>query len=593
MTEHNGTFLVTNCGYNPTKEQILNGKCSNLVSLNNKIYNITSEQQNVKVELKTNADYEIEIPDSVTSWIQTSDIQAEYFYLDISENASVNNRNAIIIVHDEHHILADTLFIQQAAKSLLVISQKEFYVQGQGGNITVTLQSNINYEMHIEENATTWISQITSKAMREETLIFQIAPNTEANTRKGKILFKDKNSNLSDTIHIIQSTTDSYIGNITLRTLDDVKAFAEFNYKKIVGNLIVEDDENEAITTLSLLNNRLEEIEGDLIIKSRDFSNFDGLYNLRTIRGNFIIDSYGMSDLTSFEGMNSLEQIGGNFEINADGGLNALASFKGLGNLANIGGNFEINAYANSDTYDALNSLASFEGLNNLSSIGGNFEIYAKAYSLYDYALTSLASFKGLESLTSIGGNFEIKADGRVLYNLESFEGLENLESINGDFTSNQKIKVENHLSHLTTVSGNMEIQIYSDTFDANFSSLESVGGSLSLMGSSRQNGTLSLPLLQAIGGECSFSGFDLIDFPNLESINGALKISRVNSIVTLDKLKSVGDITISDCPNLYDFCNWIPILTDYNGTFLVTNCGYNPTKYQILNGECSQTPAN
>ena len=140
---------------------------------------------------------------------------------------------------------------------------------------------------------------------------------------------------------------------------------------------------------------------------------------------------------------------------------------------------------------------------------------------------------------------------------------------------------------------GCLEIQIYSDTFDANFSSLESVGGSLSLMGSSRQNGTLSLPLLQAIGGECSFSGFDLIDFPNLESINGALKISRVNSIVTLDKLKSVGDITISDCPNLYDFCNWIPILTDYNGTFLVTNCGYNPTKYQILNGECSQTPAN
>ena len=143
-----------------------------------------------------------------------------------------------------------------------------------------------------------------------------------------------------------------------------------------------------------------------------------------------------------------------------------------------------------------------------------------------------------------------------------------------------------------------MDIRIYNynsfsrETFDANFSNLESVGGSLSLSGYSG-SGTLSLPLLQAIGGECSFSSFDLIDFPNLESINGTLEISYVNSIGTLDKLKSVGDITISDCRNLYDFCNWIPLLTDYNGTFLVTNCGYNPTKYQILNGECSQTPAN
>ena len=63
-----------------------------------------------------------------------------------------------------------------------------------------------------------------------------------------------------------------------------------------------------------------------------------------------------------------------------------------------------------------------------------------------------------------------------------SFEGLSSLESIGGDFiatpynTTTIYIKVENHLSHLTTVGGNMEIRIetydYSsqETFDANHS---------------------------------------------------------------------------------------------------------------------------
>ena len=269
--------------------------------------------------------------------------------------------------------------------------------------------------------------------------------------------------------------------------------------------------------------------------------------------------------------------IGGNFDINR-----IPHSFKGLENLASIGGNFEING-----------ATDSFEGLENLTNIGGNFEVRGNR----------LTSFKGLDKLKQIDGDFNIDY---MNSSSSSFEGLSSLESIGGDFiatpynTTTIYIKVENHLSHLTTVGGNMEIRIetydYSsqETFDANFSSLESVGGSLSLMGSSsRQNGTLSLPLLQAIGGECSFEYFYLIDFPNLESINGALEISSVNSIGTLDKLKSVGDITIRDCYDLYDFCNWIPVLTDYNGMFSVSNCGYNPTKYQILNGECSQTPAN
>ena len=707
-------------------------------------YDVPAAGETLEVELKTNVDYNMEIPD-MYSWVRRSYARAlrtDKIQIEVLENKSYDNRQAIVIFQDRNSDLTDTLYIFQTQVDALILGEKSFTVAGKGEDINVTVKTNVDYAI----SHPNWISQQpASKALREEQLTFRIAENTGTEPRTGEIILKDRNSALADTVHVTQSTKDSYSGDVVLTTTEEVKAFAEMGYKKIDGSLIVEGYE---LTTLSQLNNQLEEIRDSLIINGSNLTNLDGLYglkkvggnvnikgmgfnnpvleglnNLETIGGNLEIHEYyltsikglsklqsiggsfrvydgrftsfeglenlthiteeleirdgnitsfkglsglqsinssfkiitnnGLNSLVSFEGLENLTSIKGNFEIKATTSgsyspkaLNAFVSFKGLENLASIGGNFEINTEGSS----TLSVLASFEGLDNLASIGGNFEINA------DGGLYNLASFEGLNNLASIGGNFEINADGGLndlasfkglgnlasiggnfeiheISGIDSFKGLDKLKRINGDFNINWKrrsssfeglsslesiggdfiakpyyismgynssgyIKVENHLIHLTTVGGNMEIRIYNydsssrETFDANFSSLESIGGSLSLNGDYNY-GTLSLPLLQAIGGECSFDRFDLIDFPYLESINGALKISYVNSIGTLDKLKSVGDITISYCSSLYDFCNWIPVLTDYNGTFLVTNCGYNPTKYQILNGECSQTPAN
>lgn len=696
-------------------------------------YDVPAAGETLEVELKTNVDYNMEIPD-VYSWVKRSYARAlrtDKIQIEVLENKSYDNRQAIVIFQDRNSDLTDTLYIFQTQMDALILGEKSFTVAGKGEDINVTVKTNVDYAI----SHPNWISQQpASKALREEQLTFRISENTGTEPRTGEIILKDRNSALADTIHVTQSTKDSYSGDVVLSTVEEVKAFAEMGYKKIDGSLIVEGSK---LTTLTQLNNQLEEIRDSLIINGSSLTNLDGLYGLKKVGGNVNIKDMSTSnpvleglnnlesiggnleihardltsikglsklqsisgsfrvydgsftsfeglenlthlpgnleirdgDITSFKGLSGLQSINGSFKIITNGGLNSLVSFEGLENLTSIKGNFEITTSGN---YTALKALASFKGLENLASIGGNFEINDKGY----YALRTLTSFEGLGKLESIGGNFEINAEGSsalsVLASFEglgnlasisgnfeingapdsfeglgnltsiggnfevskyapksfkgldklkqidgnfnisgetsslSFEGLSSLESIGGDFIALPRnynsiyyIKVENYLSSLTTVGGNMEIRIYNydsyyrETFDANFSSLESVGGSLSLDGNGYYGGSLSLPLLQAIGGECSFYGFDLIDFPNLESINGALEIRSVDNIGTLDKLKSVGDITIRDCYYLYDFCNWVPVLTDYNGTFLATGCGYNPTKYQILNGECSQTPAN
>ena len=528
-------------------------------------YNITSEKQDILVELKTNVDYDITIPDSVSSWIsllETKASRTDRLNLSIAANEETDARSALVLIKDKNSDLADTLYINQAqkdafffvqneynakaagetivvellhnlspysyqiymsnkdsewlnvipmpsskaltnekmqiivspneslesrsgkiifnsretnlsdtitvhqaARSEMILEQKVFSVQGQGGNINVKLQSNIDFEVNIAENATTWITQIQTKALTESTLTFQIAANTTSEVRIGEIEIKDKNSSLADTIRISQGTSDTYTGDIILTTVEEVKAFAEMGYKKIDGSLIVEGNE---LTTLTQLNNQLEEIRDSLIINGSRLTNLDGLYSLKKVGGNVNIKDMSTSNPV-LEGLNNLETIGGNLEIHVnnltsvkelnklqsiggsfrvyDGrftsfeGLENLThipgdleirdgditSFKGLSGLQSIGGSFKI------ITTNGLNSLVSFEGLDNLTSIKENFEITTSG----NYtALNALASFKGLENLASIDGNFEINANSG-LSDLASFEGLGNLTSIGGNFEIN------------------------------------------------------------------------------------------------------------------------------------------------------------
>ena len=146
----------------------------------------------------------------------------------------------------------------------------------------------------------------------------------------------------------------------------------------------------------------------------------------------------------------------------------------------------------------------------------------------------SLSSFEGLESLETIGGNFRVIDGASPLNSLSSFKGLSGLKSIGGDFEVNAKSSSLNSL--------------------ASFEGLEN---------------------LTNIGG-------------------GKLTIkycSSLNNIDALKNIESLNDISITECSKLYDFCILKNVVQNMSGTFYLNKNGYNPTKYQLLNGECSQIP--
>lgn len=69
----------------------------------------------------------------------------------------------------------------------------------------------MDYEVIIPQDCQSWISQITTKALETDKLKFSIARHTGENERIGEVIFKDRQSDLTDTIQIVQEFVDSNI----------------------------------------------------------------------------------------------------------------------------------------------------------------------------------------------------------------------------------------------------------------------------------------------------------------------------------------------------------------------------------------------
>ena len=665
-------------------------KHANALILSKNKFDVPQEGGDITIEIKAGIEYQTDIPEEFRSWIRrttTRAAESQSISFTIEANEEADKRTGYILFSGNAQ--KDTVFIYQAPKNQLVLTEDTYTIPTEGAEITVELKTNIDYDVQIPDDAASWVSLITTRALRTDRLTFRIEANTGDADRSAKIAVKDKNSPLSDTITILQPIERA---DIIWETEQDLIDFKAAGHTRIQGNIIVRGEE---LKTLQKLDNLLTEINGSLTLECSSLTSLDGLYNLakitgdlritggamisfkglsnlKSIGGDFEIDaknnnsltalesfeglknlqaiggnfkvtasysysysySYSLTSLASFKGLNSLKSIGGDFEIDVkyDNSLSALESFEGLENLQAIGGNFKVTASSSSSS---LTSLASFKGLNSLKSIGGDFEIDASssfsltalesfeglenlqaiggnfkvtASSSYSYSsyssssLTSLASFKGLNSLKSIGGDFEIDASSSYsLTALESFEGLENLQAIGGNFKVTASSSYHSSSSSLTSlasfkglnslksIGGDFEIGVssYSLTALESFEGLENlqaIGGNFKVTASSSYSSSSSLTSL------ASFKGLN-----SLKSIGGKnLVIDHCPALSNIDDLKNVealDEISITDCPKLYDFCVLKNIVQNMSGTFYVNGNGYNPTKKQFLDGACSQTP--
>ena len=594
--EDRNTNLTIKAG-NITKVLTVTQKDGDAIILSKDKFDIPEEGGNVTVEVKSNIQYEVSIPSQFQNWIkhepETKAITVKNFTFTILENKEYEKREGYIVFNGNS--LKDTVHIYQTADPRTLILSKDTYnISSAKESIEVELKPNVDYSISIPSSVSHWIKLLETKAIRTDKIYFEIEENTTYDNRSAQIFIRDKNSDLSDTLTINQSQLNALIigqkdykipvegQQISIEIKSNIDY--EVILSKTAQSWIQEVPQSKGLTTSTLKynilanttgvnrtakitikdkNNTLSDtvqvtqategtctgdiifeteqdlidfqtagytkVMGNIIVQGDNIRTLQKLNNLlQEIDGNLTINCHS---LTSLDGLYNLKKITGNFITERAG----ITSYEGINNLTEIGGNFKVIAES------SLDALASFEGLNGLKSIGGDFEVNAK--SSY-YSLKSLASFEGLESLEIIGGNFKVIAESSSsssLRSLSSFKGLSSLKSIGGDFEVNAK----------------------SSSYSSSSSSLDA-----------------------------------LASFEDLESLTniggGRLTINKCRSLNNIDALKnieSLNDISITECSKLYDFCVLKNVVQNMSGTFYLNKNGYNPTKYQLLNGECSQIP--
>lgn len=173
-------------------------------------YIVASEGETIKIELNSNVNYDIQIPDC--DWIKESSsraMSASTHYFEIASNEGFDSRTAEILFANKENELSEKVIINQVQKDAILVAKNEYTVEAAGGEFKLDVNANVEFKV---ETSVDWIKQKTdSRGLVSKTLNFTITENTSDKAREGVITISSKN--LKQTIKVIQKEASNDEGN--------------------------------------------------------------------------------------------------------------------------------------------------------------------------------------------------------------------------------------------------------------------------------------------------------------------------------------------------------------------------------------------
>lgn len=311
---------------------------------------------------------------------------------------------------------------------------------------------------------------------------------------------------------------------------------------------------------------------GNVILRTQEEVDDFGIKNYEEVTGILIIR--GGNSIIDLAPLSSLVTIGELLNISE---CVSLSNLNGLNNISTIGLRLEISQNVN------LNSIAD---LSNLSFIGEDIVIYQNS---------SLINLDGLNSITSIPRYLKIRANNK----LENIDALSNVMNIGGEveFLGNDVLMNLNGLQNTTSI-GNLLISDTSLTNLTGLDAIEIIEGDLTIRQNIKMINLDGLNNLKLVGRT-----FVILDNNAITSINGLNSLSAIGNdfeirdtnIENLNGLSSLssigGKFELFGNDSLVDFCELQVFLSGDGlvGNFVVMWNKFNPTKQDIIDGNCSQ----
>ena len=198
-----GKITISNSDFKEEVTVYQQGAAPSIV-LTNKEFTVASSGETIKVELKSNTNYTIQMPN--VKWITESSTRAmsSYtHYFKVEENTTYDSRSTEIIFKDESNGIEEKVTVNQLQKDAIVLAQSSYTMGYEATQLDFSVKSNVELEVSTSDS---WIKQVSTRALTEKKLYFDIEGNDTDSEREGYIYITS--GELKQTITIIQKNND-------------------------------------------------------------------------------------------------------------------------------------------------------------------------------------------------------------------------------------------------------------------------------------------------------------------------------------------------------------------------------------------------
>jgi len=177
-------------------------------------FTVASEGETITVEVSSNVDVEVQMPD--VDWVKENKSRAfsthTYHYV-IAPNEGYDNREAEIVFKNKENNLKEKVVVRQLQKDAIVLAEDEYTLPSDGGHLDFNVSSNIEFKVTVEGE---WIKQVESRGLTDKPLYFDVAENTSEDEREGKIILTGEK--IQQEIKVKQKGKTSF--DISTRTVE-------------------------------------------------------------------------------------------------------------------------------------------------------------------------------------------------------------------------------------------------------------------------------------------------------------------------------------------------------------------------------------
>ena len=172
------------------------------IVLTQKEYIVSSEGEVIKIEIKSNVDYEMILPQE--EWVNENSSRAMSYYthyINVKPNSNYDQRETNIIFKNKKNNIQESVKIIQKQKNAIIAGSSKFEIGGDAQTVDIEVKANVDYTIKIDEGSKSWISQNTSRGLSSKKISFNVKENESIDNREGHITISDGKLNEVVTIY--------------------------------------------------------------------------------------------------------------------------------------------------------------------------------------------------------------------------------------------------------------------------------------------------------------------------------------------------------------------------------------------------------